>query len=485
MNKLFLIAFTLICAIALNPTFAASPSAICQQDAGMAQKYDGMWQGALMVGAVKLRLLLKMEKNADSTLKGSLDSIDQGAKNLTIDVITFQGTEFKFEMKGLNATFTGRLSNDGNEIIGEWKQGPGALPLTFKKTDKPVTFNRPQEPKRPYPYEEVEVTYDNKKEGNKIAGTLTLPRSKGPHPVVLLITGSGPQDRDESLLTHKPFLVISDYLTRQGIAVLRVDDRGVGGSSKGTPNDTSESYAGDVVAGVEFLKGRPEINPKQIGLIGHSEGGLIAPIAAVNLSDVAFIVMLAGPGQRGDDLLLDQSMLVAKALGVSDQLLAKSRVSSAQTFEILRQEKDNAVAEKRLREINEKSLAEMSEADKKALGATPERINAQIALILTPWFRYFLSYDPRPTLMKVKCPVLAINGELDLQVPANNIKLIEDALKEGGNKDVTVAVLPKLNHLFQTSKTGSPTEYGEIEETFSPIALEMMAKWITQRTGNR
>src|SRR5215468_797655 len=279
-------------------------------------------------------------------------------------------------------------------------------------TAKGAALNRPQEPKKPYPYDEEEVSYENKRDGVKLAGTLTFPRGKGPFPAVLLITGSGPQDRNESLLGHKPFLVLADYLTRQGIAVLRVDDRGIGGSTGSVPNSTSENFGTDVLAGIEFLKSHKGVNPKQIGLIGHSEGGLIAPMVAAQSNDVAFIVMLAGPGLPGEEILYLQSALILKANGAGAEALARQRAAQETIFTILKQEKDNVVMEKKLREEFDKRIAGASEADK---GKAKQAAEAQIKQALSPWFRYFLTYDPRTALAKVKCPAMALNGENDMR----------------------------------------------------------------------
>lgn len=355
--------------------------------------------------------------------------------------------------------------------------GAIALAAIQDATAKGAALNRPQEPKKPYPYDEEEVGYENKRDGVKLAGTLTFPRGKGPFPAVLLITGSGPQDRNESLLGHKPFLVLADYLTRQGIAVLRVDDRGVGGSTGSTLNSTTENFAADVTAGIEFLKTRKEIDPKQIGLIGHSEGGLVAPMVAAQNGDVAFIVLMAGAGLTGEEVLYKQGAMIMKANGASAGQLAKQRATQESMFKILKEEKDPAAAEKRLREELSKSLTE--EEKKKS----EQTIAVHIKLANTPWFRYYLTLDPRPALRKVKCPVLALNGENDLQVSANeNLREIEAALKAGGNNDGAIVRLPKLNHLFQTSETGSPNEYIKIEETIAPVALRTIGDWILKRT---
>jgi uncharacterized protein len=355
--------------------------------------------------------------------------------------------------------------------------GAIALAAIQDAAAKGAALNRPQEPKKPYPYDEEEVGYENKRDGVKLAGTLTFPRGKGPFPAVLLITGSGPQDRNESILGHKPFLVLADYLTRQGIAVLRVDDRGVGGSTGSAPNSTTENFAADVTAGIEFLKTRKEIDPKQIGLIGHSEGGLVAPMVAAQNGDVAFIVLMAGAGLTGEEILYLQGAMIMKANGAGAGQLARLRATQESMFKILKEEKDPAAAEKRLREEMSKNLTE--EEKKKS----EQTIAVHIKLANTPWFRYFLTLDPRPALRKVKCPVLALNGENDLQVSANeNLREIEAALKAGGNNDVSIARLPKLNHLFQTCETGSPNEYIKIEETIAPVALRTVGDWILKRT---
>lgn len=444
---------------------------------------EGAWEGALNAGAIKLRLALKVTKEADGALSAKFLSLDQSSAELPVDVISLKDGAVHFEMKRLLVSFDGTLNKDGAEITGQFNQGGASLPLSFKRVAKVTTFNRPQEPKPPYPYDEEEVAYENKRDGVKLAGTLTLPRDKTPAPAVLLITGSGAEDRNEQIFGHKPFLVIADYLTRHGIAVLRVDDRGVGGSTGSVANSTSENFASDVIAGIEFLKNHKGINPKQIGLIGHSEGGLIGPMVAAQSKDVAFIVMLAGPGLPGEEILYLQGALILKANGASAEVLAKQRASQETLFTVLKQEKDNAVAERKLRAEFDKQMANASEAEKTQ---GRQAFQAQLKQVLNPWFRYFLTYDPRPALAKVKCPVLALNGENDLQVPATeDLREIEAALKTARNKDVTVMRLPKLNHLFQTSETGSASEYGKIEETFAPAALKIIGDWILKHTQDR
>jgi pimeloyl-ACP methyl ester carboxylesterase len=445
----------------------------------------GIWQGSLHVSGIELRLVVKITQKPDKTLTATMDSIDQGAKDIPMDSVTLKGDALRLELKAIGGVYEGKLNKDGSEIEGTWSQGGGSLPLTLKRTDKAPELRRPQEPKPPYPYGAEEVSYPNPKAGNTLAGTLTLPKGAGLFPVVLMITGSGPQNRDEELLGHKPFWIIADYLTRRGVAVLRVDDRGVGKSTGKFDNATSADFATDVLAGIAYLKTRKEIDPKQIGLIGHSEGGLIAPMVAAKSPDVAFIVMMAGPGVTGEEILYEQAALIQKASGAPESAVAWNRKLQHQLFAIVKSEPDSAAAEKQLDTAMDAAAKQMTAAEKKQLGGdVGAALQAQVKSVNSPWFRYFLTYDPRPALRKVRCPVLAINGERDLQVPPKqNLPEIEAALKAGGNTDYTIKELPQLNHLFQTATSGSPAEYSKIEETVSPLALETMADWIVKHTS--
>jgi len=350
------------------------------------------------------------------------------------------------------------------------------------KVEKPPLVSRPQEPKRSYPYDEKEVFYENKKAGVKLAGTLTLPRLERPFPAVLLISGGGAQDRNETVFGHRPFLVLADYLSRHGIAVLRVDDRGVGGSSGNTLESTIEDLSGDVLAGIDFLKKHEKIDPDNIGLIGHSEGGIIAPMVAVESEDVSFIVLMAGMGLTLEEFSYLQVALISRSVGKSEEEIAKNRAVMEEIYEVVKKEKNNERAGKKLRDIYESSLAGLSETEKASIGDLEVYINNQIQNVLSPGIRYLLTYDPRATLMKVRCPVLAIIGEKDLHVsPEENLRATEEALLAGGNKACTVKMLPGLNHLFQTTETGLISEYGEIEETISPKALKLIREWIFEK----
>jgi uncharacterized protein len=342
---------------------------------------------------------------------------------------------------------------------------------------------RPQTPKPPFPYRAEAVKYENKAGGVTLAGTLTIPAGAGPFPAVILITGSGAQDRDETILGHKPFLVLADYLSRRGVAVLRVDDRGVGGSTGSIKTSTSEDFAGDVLTGLDFLKGHKEIDARKLGLIGHSEGGIIAPIAAVRSKDVAFIVLMAGTGVPGSQIVEAQGQLILKAGGSSESQMKTEREIQKRLIDILVREIDEKIARVKLAAAVKEFVAAMPDSDRKALGGKLGALSeAALDGFNNAWFRFFLTYDPRPTLRTLHCPVLAINGSKDLQVPAKeNLAEIDKALKAGGNRNVKTVELPGLNHLFQPCKTGGPGEYGTIETTIDPGALKTIGDWILEK----
>ena len=432
---------------------------------------DGAWMGTLETGAIKLRVVFHIT-NTDDGLTATLDSPDQGMKGLPVTSVARNGSSLKIEAKQLAGVFEGTINKDLTEIDGTWTQMGGSLPLLLKRVKDAAQLKepaRPQNPVKPYPYREEEVSYENKQQNVTLAATLTIPQGKGPFPAVLLITGSGPQDRDESLMGHKPFLVLSDYLTRKGIAVVRADDRGVGKSTGKFSDATTADFATDAEAGVAFLKTRAEVDPHKIGLVGHSEGGIIAPMVAARNSDVAFIVMMAGPGVPGDQVLPEQALMLAESAGESKEKAEKAAEQERAVLTLVETEKDETVLEQKVRE--------------KLAGEVPEaRIGEQITRITSPWFRYFLTYDPAVALRKVKCPVLVINGEKDRQVPPEqNLPVIRQALTEGGNKNFEIDELPGLNHLLQTAKTGAVAEYAEIEETMSPVAMQKIAEWILKQ----
>lgn len=431
---------------------------------------DGAWMGTLDLGTVQLRVVFHL-LNTEDGLTATMDSPDQGANGLPTTSVTRDGARLKIEAKAIGGVFEGAIAADLSSIDGTFTQLGAAHPLVLKRVkDKAeMELKRPQVPTKPYPYREEEVSYDNKVQNVTLAATLTIPEGKGPFPAVVLITGSGPQDRDESLMGHKPFLILSDYLTRHGIAVLRADDRGTGKSTGDFKGATTADFATDTEAGISYLKTRSEINPHKIGLVGHSEGGVIAPMIAARNKNVAFIVMMAGTGVPGDQVLVAQGEAIQISNGKDPIGAAKEAADEKAMLTLVETEKDEAVLEKELKE--------------KLAGQLPEaQIGLQIAQVTSPWFRYFLTYDPATALRKVTCPVLAINGSLDKQVlPSQNLPAIREALAEAGNQHVEIDELPGLNHLFQTATTGSPMEYSRIEETMSPVALDKMASWILKQ----
>jgi fermentation-respiration switch protein FrsA (DUF1100 family) len=410
-----------------------------------------------------------------------LNSPDQTDKDIPVDKVAVSGDSIKLFINMIGGSYKGKLTD--TLLDGTWSQGGKELPLSFTRTDKIVELNRPQNPKKPYPYKEEEVTVQNKDADVTLAGTFTYPEKGDIFPAVVLITGSGPQDRDEALLGHKPFLVLSDYLTRHGIAVLRCDDRGIGKSTGNFRSATTKDFATDALACVEYLKTRKEVDKKHIGLIGHSEGGIIAPMVANKTKDVAFIVMMAGTGLNGEKVLEIQSRLIAKAEGESDRIVNEMILFNTKIYNIAMQERDSSKAAEEIHKVLEGFYNSLNDSVKNAPENSKERFFARINTILSPWFRFFLSYDPTESLSKLKIPVLALDGENDLQVsPKENLAAIESALKKAGNKHYKIIEFPKLNHLFQTSETGSPTEYSKIEETIAPIALSTISDWILMVT---
>lgn len=448
---------------------------------------EQIWEGKLGVGpGLNLRIVFHVGKDADGKLMARMDSPDQGAKGLKVDAVTADVSSLVFELKSLKSKFEGKLNAEGSEAAGTWSQAGLKLPLILKKTDKVTELRRPQTPRPPFPYKAIDVTYPNAVGGVTLAGTLTVPEGAGPFPAAILISGSGAQDRDETLFEHKPFLVLADTLTRSGIAVLRVDDRGVAGSTGNTAESTTDDFAGDVLAGVAYLRSRAEIDRSRIGLIGHSEGGIIAPIVAARDPDIAFIVLMAGTGLPGEEILYLQGQLVLKSVGADEKTLKRQLELQKTLFAILKTETNESILQKRMMDAVKVMIDGLPEAERKEFDHAEGMIDGQLKMARSPWFRYFLTYDPRPALGKVRCPVLALIGEKDLQVPPKeNLSQIEATLKAAGNSRVTVMQLPGLNHLFQTCKTGSPAEYAQIEETLAPMALSAITAWISERVKPR
>lgn len=447
-----------------------------------AQDINGQWNGILKVQGTQLRVVFNLTQT-ENGLSATLDSPDQGAKGIPTTSSSFENSILRITIANLTIEYEGTLGSD-NIIVGNFKQAGQSFPMNLsKEIAEKEKLLRPQEPTKPYAYHTEEVTFKNKKAGISLAGTLSLPKKEGVFPVVILISGSGPQNRDEELMEHKPFLVLADYLTKNGIAVLRYDDRGTASSKGDFKKATSADFATDVEAGIAFLKTRKEINKKKIGLIGHSEGGLIAPMVATESKDVSFIILLAGPGIPGDSILLLQQQLIGKVSGLSDEVLQQNASTNRKIFQIVKESNNPEQLKIDLTNSITQALKENPTAQKPAGMSEEDFVKLQVNQIATPWMQYFIKYNPAPILAKVKCPVLALNGEKDLQVPPKeNLDAISNALAKGGNKKVTIMELPNLNHLFQECKTGSPYEYASIEQTFSPTALTEILKWIKMQT---
>lgn len=447
---------------------------------------ETLWEGELPTPAGSLKLIIHLFARADGTYRATLDSPSQGAMGIPASSATLEGTKLQIEFSNIPATYEATLNAAGTEADGTWSQGGGSTELDLKKVEKTSDLgpNRPQEPKAPFPYDAEDVTYPNPAAtGVTLAGTLTTPPGTGPFPAAILISGSGAQDRDESLMGHKPFLVLADHLTRHGLAVLRFDDRGYGESTGTFATATSADFATDVAAGLAYLKSRADIASDQIGLIGHSEGGLVAPmVAAEHPNDVAFIVMLAGTGITGEEILYLQARLILAAAEVDDAIIARNTARQRKIFTTIREEPDEDAAVAQITEIIAADYAHMDATERAIIGLTDTNHEAAARALVTPWMRFFLTYDPATALRQVRVPVLALNGSKDLQVPpAENLSAIEAALKAANNSDVTLQELPELNHLFQTARTGSPNEYAQIAETFAPSALTLISEWIQQR----
>jgi len=424
---------------------------------------DGTWQGTLDAGAVKLRLALHIS-HSGGEYKSTLDSLDQSALGIPVNETTVTGNVLHFEIARLRASYEGTLSTDGNSIRGTFTQG-AAMPLELRRVDKIEAPLRPQMPKPPFPYRSEEVKIESGRE--TLSGTLTSPQGNGPFPAAILITGSGTHDRDETLFGHKPFWVIADYLTQRGIAVLRVDDR------PDKAQSTFDDLAKDVLAEVAYLAARKEIDAKEIGLIGHSEGACVGPLAASRSDRVAFVIMLAGVGVDGEEALLQQGELLVRSRGLGDVAVERQRQVQKTLLDIVRQEKDPAIAAEKLRAALEKVAPQTAAA---ALSAEINKANA-------PEIRALIHYDGRPVLQSLKMPVLALNGSRDIQVSAEqNLPAIAAALKAGGNRDFKIVEMAGLNHLFQSCKKCTIAEYGELEETISPDVLKLMAAWIQEHT---
>lgn len=457
------------------------PAGLHAQRPAVANRLVGEWVGTLATPAAKLRLGLSVARDSSSgALTGVMTSLDQGNAKIPA-TLALHGDTLVVSMPAAQATYTAVLDAATDSLRGTFTQG-APLPLDMGRASPPAARVRPQEPKPPFPYSSRDVSVESVS-GVRLAGTILMPPGAGPFPAVVMVTGSGPQNRNEELLGHKPFLVIADYLARHGIASLRYDDRGIAGSTGNFAAATSADFADDAQAAVALLRKQPGIAPGRVGIIGHSEGGLIAPMVAARDTTVAFIVLLAGPGLPGDSILLMQAELIAKANGAPQAMIDTSLAVNSRLFAAVKEARDSADAVARVNAIADRMVASLPAVQQ---GQARTQLETAKAQVLSPWMQYFLKYDPRTSLRKVRVPVLALDGSLDLQVPPKqDLAAIDTALERGGNRNHEVKELPGLNHLFQPAKTGSPNEYAAIDETFSPVALQIIADWINANSRTK
>jgi fermentation-respiration switch protein FrsA (DUF1100 family) len=440
------------------------------------QQPAGSWTGVLAVEGQSLNIVFHVVEK-DGSYSAKMDSPDQGVFGIDASEVSFENGMLMIKIAAARIEYLGKPMSD--EMEGNFKQGPLNLPLTFKRMAEDSENTRPQTPRPPFPYTIENVVFTNSTAKINLSGTLTVPAGKGKFPAVVLISGSGPQNRDEELMGHKPFHVIADFLSRNGIAVLRYDDRGVAQSQGDFQLATSLDFASDAKSAVEYLKERNDIDPTSIGLIGHSEGGMIAPMVAAESKDVCFIVLLAGTGIRGDELLLLQQELILGAAGVSKEEISSAGVTNKKAFEMVRNSKDDQKLKQDLTVLLRDACKDLTEAELPQGMSKEQYVDMQVQQLTSAWMKYFLSYEPASSLKRVTCPVLALNGAMDLQVPADiNLEAIESALKKGGNSKVIIKKYPSMNHLFQVCTTGAPSEYSEIRETISPTVLSDIQSWI-------
>lgn len=439
-----------------------------------AQDISGTWSGDLELPGAKLTLVFHIQSQ-EQGWTGTMDSPDQQVTGIPISSIAFEPPKLRLEVQNGVIVYEGEMVSK-DSVSGTFRQSGMSFPVGLKRGVKPeIKIERPQTPVPPFPYESKEVRFVNEKADDiSLAGTLTFPSEGSRFPGVVLISGSGPQDRDETLFGHKPFAVIADYLSRSGLAVLRFDDRGTAGSEGDFAGSTTEDFTTDVEAAVRFLRQQENIDPEKVGLIGHSEGGIIASMVAASDPDLDYIVLLAGPGLPGADLLLMQNEALGRASGMPEEKLKELRQINRRIYDVAKSGKEDGNLKEELTEAILAAMPDHLSSEEKR-----EAAEGQAEGLLAPWMKYFLKNDPREYLEKVKCRVLAINGGKDLQVPAEeNLTEIRKALTAGGNNRVVVRDFPELNHLFQEADTGLPAEYGKIEMTFSPEALEFMSEWI-------
>ncbi|OGD73846.1 MAG: hypothetical protein A2Y64_09270 [Candidatus Coatesbacteria bacterium RBG_13_66_14] len=445
----------------------------CEQEP--APSIDGLWEGAITVQGMEIGFSVKFA-TADGALTATMDIPSQMAYGLPLSNVTFDGSRVYFELEsalGL-ATHEGTLAE--GRITGAFKQGDAEGEFYLERVV-------PEE--LPYDTEEVSVEVSDEV---TLAGTLSLPRTEGPHPALILISGSGAQNRDEEIFGFKPFKLLADYLTPLGVAVLRCDDRGIGGSTGAGADVTTADLATDVAVLISHLKGRTEIDPGRIGLLGHSEGSIIAGMAAAEAGGPAFIILLGGPAHTGEQIVKSQLVLLSRAEGATEEQIAEGLDLQDRIFTALRTGEDFDELKEETKQLIRESIEDLTEEERAKIpdveAYVEATVEAEFAAVESPWFRFFMDYDPALDLAEIACPLLAVWGEHDLQVPAEeNRARMEEVLSKAGHGDYTLEIVPRANHLFQETETGAFSEYALLPKEFAPGFLELISGWLLPRVG--
>ena len=428
---------------------------------------EGYWKGQIDLGVQKVEMGFDI-RAVESGFSATLDVPAQGAFDIPVDKTVFQENHLNLTMSAMGATYSGMLKEGRFE--GEFTQRGMTFPLNLEKGAKVSKQVRPQDPQPPFDYRVEEVSFTNEKEGNTLTGTLTIPKGKGPFPAMVLVSGSGQQNRDEELMNHRPFWVIADYCARHGVAVLRYDDRGMGGSTGEVENATSLDFSYDAEAAFDFLRNQKRIDASRVGILGHSEGGIINFMVSARRPEVAFLVSLAGPAVNGIEVLKEQQAAILRASGMSEEMIAFTRNSNKQLFDIVEASNDREEADSLMRQLV------------KGWGYNEELTEQTVSGMTMPWMYYFLKYDPTDAIVKTKCPAMLLNGSKDLQVlVTQNFPAYERIIADYGKTNLTLRELPDLNHLFQHCETGALEEYATIEETISPEVLEMIVEFVKEK----
>ena len=441
----------------------------------------GIWEGAFQVRGTELKIYMDIKEEND-VLHSYLTVPDQMLKQIKSSNASYKDDTLRVAYNMFGASYEGVLANNGKNLNGTWTQGQ-VSEMNLTRIDQIPVVNRPQEPKPPFPYKSEDVIFFNTKDNIKMGGTLTLPNDGSGFPAVILVSGSGQQDRNSEIAEHKPFLVISDYLTRNGIAVLRYDDRGIGETTGNPATSTTKDFANDAAAAVRYLKSRNEIDPAKIGVVGHSEGGMIAPMVGNIHKDIGFLVLLAAPAEPIPELMVTQNRNIFRQIGLSDEELEKNENYNRKIFNIIASDSPTTELFDTIQKLAKNYYNSIHEDFRPMFGPTQETYYISLASqLFSPWFRGFMQYDSKEYLKNIKCPVLAVNGSDDIQVPSkSNLDAVVAGLALAENKDVTIQEFESLNHLFQKCSTCTVNEYAQLEETFSVEVLEFVSSWIQER----